>query len=126
MDLQFRALRTTDYPCGSDDRCVLLNFVDPKYSASKLSSCGEFAKGPSICMVTDDLVVTPTSSFTAISHLKSLNVPLSDVEEKVIRIGVNEVIRNLKTFRVVIAINFHFHTSLQCFLCLHVSGSQHS
>jgi len=50
--------------------------VDPKYTASKSSSCGEFVKGPLIYMVTDDLVVTPMSSFTAISHLNNSNVPI--------------------------------------------------
>ncbi|RHN46371.1 hypothetical protein MtrunA17_Chr7g0241511 [Medicago truncatula] len=110
-----RSLRITYYCCVSDDRCVLLNFVDPKYSASKSSSCGEFAKGPSVYMVTDDLVVTPTSSFNAISHLKSLNVPLSDVEEKVVRIGVNEVIHNLRLFALLlqlIFISIHYYNAL--------------
>lgn len=57
-------------------------------------------------MVTDDLVVTPTSSFNAISHLKSLNVPLSDVEEKVVRIDVNEVIHNLRLFVLLLQLIF--------------------
>ena len=110
-----RSLRITYYCCGSDDRCVLLNSVDPKYSASKSSSCGEFAKGPSVYMVTDNLAVTPASSFNAISHLKSLNVPLSDVEEKVVRIGVNEVIHNLRHFTLLlqlIFISIHYYSAL--------------
>ncbi|WJX26794.1 hypothetical protein P8452_15672 [Trifolium repens] len=61
---------------------VPLNLVDPKFSSSKSSNSGEYMKGPSIYMVTDDLVVSPISSFSAISHLNSLNVPLSDVEER--------------------------------------------
>jgi hypothetical protein len=68
--------------------CVTLNLVDPKYYASTSSSCGEFGKGPLIYMVTDNLVVTPMSSFTAISHLNSSNVPMFDVEERVVRIGL--------------------------------------
>jgi hypothetical protein len=69
-----------------------LNFVDPKFSATKSSSCGEFAKGPLIYMVTDDLVVTPMSSFNVISHLNSLNIPPFDVEERIVRIGLKEVV----------------------------------
>jgi hypothetical protein len=80
------------YSSISEKRCVRLNFVDPKFSASKSSSCGEFAKGPSVYMVTDDLVVTPMSSFTVISHLNSLNIPPFDVEERIVRIGLKEVV----------------------------------
>jgi uncharacterized protein involved in propanediol utilization len=85
---------------------VTLNLVDPKYSASRSSSCGEFVKGP----LTDDLVVTPMSSFTAISHLNSSNVPMFDVEERVFRIGLNEVIIHgiRLLLSLVIAINLHF------------------
>ncbi|PNX81018.1 DUF674 family protein [Trifolium pratense] len=70
-----------------DEMRVLLDFVDPKFSASKSSNRGEFVKGPSTYMVTDDLVVTPMSPFNAISHLNSSNVSLSDVDEKVVTIG---------------------------------------
>jgi len=42
-------------------------------------------------MVTDDLVVTPMSSISAVSYLNTLKVPLSDLEERVIAIGVKEV-----------------------------------
>jgi len=44
-----------------------------------------------IPMSSDDLVVTPMSSFAAISHLNSSNIPVSDVEEKVVKIGLSEV-----------------------------------
>ncbi|MCI01773.1 tyrosine/dopa decarboxylase [Trifolium medium] len=80
----------------SSDSSVPLNLVDPKFSSSKSSSSGEYVKGPSIYMVTDDLVVSPISSFNAISHLNSLNVPLLDVEEKVVRIGPKEGLCILK------------------------------
>ena len=42
---------------------IPLSFVDPKFCMSKLSSSGEYAKGPSMFMVTDDLVVTPELLF---------------------------------------------------------------
>ncbi|KAK2447434.1 hypothetical protein QL285_006793 [Trifolium repens] len=75
---------------------VPLNLVDPKFSSSKSSNSGEYMKGPSIYMVTDDLVVSPISSFNAISHLNSLNVPLSDVEERLVTIGPKEGLCILK------------------------------
>jgi hypothetical protein len=64
----------------------VLNFVDPKSSVS-----GGFARGPSTFMVTDDLVVTPMSSFDFISYLDRMKVPLNDVEEMAINIGLKEV-----------------------------------
>ncbi|GAU25287.1 hypothetical protein TSUD_18000 [Trifolium subterraneum] len=82
----------------SDEKFVCLNLVDPKFSASKSSNRGEFVKGPPTYMVTDDLVVTPMSSFNAISHLNSLNVSLSDLDEKVVTIGQKEGLCILKAW----------------------------
>jgi len=48
-------------------------------------------KGPGMYKVTDDLVVTPMSSISVVSCLKTLKVPLFDLEERVIAIGVKEV-----------------------------------
>ncbi|PNX94675.1 hypothetical protein L195_g017853 [Trifolium pratense] len=73
-----------------------LSFVDPKFCLSKSSSSGEYAKGPSMFLVTDSLVVTPMSSVSAASYLIRSNVPLFDLEEMVIRIGVNEGLNILK------------------------------
>lgn len=73
------------------EKCVPFSFADPKFSSSKSSSSGEFAKGPSTYMVTDDLVVTPMSYPSAMSYLNRLKVPLIELEEKVIKIGVKEV-----------------------------------
>jgi hypothetical protein len=42
-------------------------------------------------MITDNLVVTPMSSVSALSYLNRSNVPLFDLKEKVIKIGVKEV-----------------------------------
>jgi hypothetical protein len=85
--------------------CVTLNLVDPKYYASTSSSCGEFVIDLLIYMVTDDLVVTPMSSFTAISHLNSSNVPMFDVEVIIHCISL--------LLSLLIAINWHFHTLSQ-------------
>jgi phage-related protein len=42
-------------------------------------------------MVTDSLFVSLMSSISAMSFLKRSKVPLSDLEERVIKIGVKEV-----------------------------------
>ncbi|CAJ2670663.1 unnamed protein product [Trifolium pratense] len=75
---------------------TLLSFVDPKFCMSKSSSSGEYAKGPAMFMVTDNLVVTPMSSVSALSYLNRSNVPLFDLKEKVIKIGVKECLSILK------------------------------
>ncbi|XP_061352110.1 uncharacterized protein LOC133283527 [Gastrolobium bilobum] len=59
------------------------------------SSCAGFAKGPSMYMVTDDLVVSPMSSISGVSCLRS-KVPLFDLEERVITIRLNEGLSILK------------------------------
>jgi len=50
-----------------------------------------YARGPSTYMVADDLRVTPMSSISTISYLNSSKVPLSDLEEIVIKISDEEV-----------------------------------
>lgn len=61
-------------------------FVDPKSPIS-----GGFLRGPTSFMVTDDLVVSPMSLISGLAYLERMKVPLNDVEERVIRIGVKEV-----------------------------------
>jgi hypothetical protein len=64
-------------------------FVPFKLVESSIAK--SFVKGPSMYMVKDDLYVTPMSSISTMSYLKQLKVPLSDLEERVIKIGVKEV-----------------------------------
>ncbi|TKY65913.1 tyrosine/DOPA decarboxylase [Spatholobus suberectus] len=73
-----------------------LKILDPKSPIGDSRSGGGFAKGPSMYMVTDDLVVTPMSSCSGVSYLKRSEVPLSDLEERVISIGVKEGLGILK------------------------------
>ncbi|XP_047180652.1 uncharacterized protein LOC124847251 [Vigna umbellata] len=47
-------------------------------------------------MVTDDLVVIQMSSISAVSYINTLKVPLFDLEERVISIGVKEGLGILK------------------------------
>lgn len=51
----------------------------------------ELIRGPAMYMVTDDLLVTPLSSMSSISFLKRFKIPLRDVQERVISIGMEEV-----------------------------------
>ncbi|KAK2414548.1 hypothetical protein QL285_037131 [Trifolium repens] len=76
----------------SEEKFVPFKLVDPKSSTAKSS----FAKGPSMYMVTDDLFVSPMSSISTVSFLKRSKVPLSDLEERVIKIGVKEGLSILK------------------------------
>ncbi|KAL5058096.1 hypothetical protein RYX36_029700 [Vicia faba] len=73
------------------DSSETFEYVDPKSPIS-----GGFAKGPLTFMVTDDLVMTPMSSSNVVSYLERMNVPLNDLEERVVSIGVKEGLRILK------------------------------
>ncbi|XP_024626723.1 uncharacterized protein [Medicago truncatula] len=75
-----------------EEKHVPFKVVDPKSSNAKSS----YAKGPSMYMVTDDLCVSPMSSISTMSLLKRSKVPLSDLEERVIKIGVKEGLSILK------------------------------
>ena len=65
---------------------------EPKSSLMGETSSGVgFTKGPAVCMVTDDLVVTPISFLSVSSFLHKSRISLSDLEERVLSIGVKEV-----------------------------------
>ncbi|KAK1398294.1 hypothetical protein POM88_008157 [Heracleum sosnowskyi] len=55
-----------------------------------------FVRGPKNFMVSDDLSVTPLSFMSCITYLRSLKVPLSDVEEHEINIGAEEALNLLR------------------------------
>lgn len=57
---------------------------------------GGFVRGPTMFMVTDDLVVTPLSSMSCFTYLHTLKVLPSDIEEQVIDIGMNEALNLLR------------------------------
>ncbi|MFS7965972.1 hypothetical protein Hanom_Chr09g00768381 [Helianthus anomalus] len=48
-------------------------------------------------MVTDDLIITPLSSYSTINILEKLNVRLDDIERHEITIGLEEGLRILNT-----------------------------
>ncbi|KAK2972226.1 hypothetical protein RJ640_014284 [Escallonia rubra] len=72
-------------------RCSQVICIDPKNPTGGTTVVGGFIKGPVTFMVTDDLTVTPFSSLSVISALDRLNIPLGDVEEREMSIGMEEV-----------------------------------
>ncbi|XP_027929621.1 uncharacterized protein LOC114185880 isoform X1 [Vigna unguiculata] len=78
------------------DENARLEITNPKSCIGDSRSGKGFVKGPSMFMVTDDLVVTPMSSISAVSYLNRSLVPLSDLEERVISVGVKEGLAILK------------------------------
>ncbi|CAA0808599.1 Protein of unknown function (DUF674 [Striga hermonthica] len=57
---------------------------------------GNYVKGPTMYMVTDDLTVTPLCVTSSLSILDRLGIPLSDVEELELNIGLEEALSILK------------------------------
>ncbi|KAK7373848.1 hypothetical protein VNO80_07268 [Phaseolus coccineus] len=63
-------------------------FVDPL--SDPVSNGKGYVKGPTAYVATDDLVVTPSSSICLMSLLSSMSIPVDDLEEKVVSIGMEE------------------------------------
>ncbi|KOM38005.1 hypothetical protein LR48_Vigan03g138700 [Vigna angularis] len=93
---QILPIGVESFPCTYSYFGKSYNIVDPKSSTGESSSILGFVKGPIMYMVTDDLVVTPMSSISAVSYINTLKVPLFDLEERVISIGVKEGLGILK------------------------------
>ncbi|KAI3457339.1 hypothetical protein Pfo_014002 [Paulownia fortunei] len=64
-------------------------FKDPKGE-------GSYVKGPGTFIVTDDLTVTPSCMISSLSVLNRLKIPLSDVREMELQIGLEEALSILK------------------------------
>ncbi|KAF7845415.1 DUF674 family protein [Senna tora] len=79
-----------EYSCIDHEVYAPLTFQDPRSSSVDPSSPAGFVKGPSTYMITDDLTVTPMSSISVALFLKKCKIPLLDVEERVINIGLEE------------------------------------
>ncbi|KAK2972228.1 hypothetical protein RJ640_014286 [Escallonia rubra] len=76
--------------------CSQITCIDPKNPNGGTTLVGGYIKGPATFMVTDDFVVTPFLSLSIISALKRLNIPLGDVEEQEVSIGMEEALGLLK------------------------------
>ncbi|CAA0833101.1 Unknown protein [Striga hermonthica] len=68
---------------------ILLHHKSPKV-------CGNYVKGPTMYMVTDDLTVTPLCVTSSLSILDRLGISLSDVQELELNIGLEEALSILK------------------------------
>ncbi|WVZ08466.1 hypothetical protein V8G54_021812 [Vigna mungo] len=66
---------------GDGNKCKAVDFVDLSKG---------YVKGPTLYMVTDDLVVTPMSTTSVISLLTTMRIPFTDLEEKLVSIGIKE------------------------------------
>ncbi|XP_020201856.1 uncharacterized protein LOC109787715 [Cajanus cajan] len=73
--------------------CTALVFVD---SICDTGNSDGYAKGPTMYIATDDLVVMPMSSISVISLLNSMSIPVNDLIEKEVSIGVKEGVRILQ------------------------------
>ncbi|XP_014511462.1 uncharacterized protein LOC106770153 [Vigna radiata var. radiata] len=76
------------------ERCVPVEFVD-SISYTNNNDKG-YLKGPTTYMVTDDLVVTPSSSISVMFLVSSMSIPVDDLQEKVVSIGTEECVRILQ------------------------------
>lgn len=71
--------------------------IDPKAPAYKeATSNGGFVLKPAMFTVTDDLGVTPISPISGLSILNRLKVPFSDIEERIVHMGNEEVCSTIK------------------------------
>ncbi|XP_061339645.1 uncharacterized protein LOC133286268 [Gastrolobium bilobum] len=88
-----------DYGKYSSFAFAPLSYLEPQSSTGEIySRCGGrgFVKKPSFYMVTDNLVITPSATFSVISLLTQLRIPPSDLEERVVDIGKKEGLSLLK------------------------------
>ncbi|KAF6172003.1 hypothetical protein GIB67_029421 [Kingdonia uniflora] len=65
-----------------------ISVLNPK--SSTLTAVGGYVTGPAMFMVTDDLVVTHLSPISWFSFLKSQNVLVDDLEERMVCVGTTE------------------------------------
>ncbi|MFS7914549.1 hypothetical protein Hanom_Chr02g00154751 [Helianthus anomalus] len=63
-------------------------FNDVRFKDSRIN--GRYLNAPAKFMLTDDLVITPLSSFSSITTLGKLKVPLNDIEVHELSIGIDE------------------------------------
>ncbi|KAK7395982.1 hypothetical protein VNO78_16638 [Psophocarpus tetragonolobus] len=90
------------------NKILPMSYLDPQSSNYEIYSKNggrRFVGKPSLFMVTDDLVVTPSSSISAISYVAKLGVPSSDLEEIVIKIGQKEGLCLLKACLITSSTN---------------------
>ncbi|PNY13838.1 DUF674 family protein [Trifolium pratense] len=70
--------------------CWNLNF------SNCVASHEGYVKGPAMYVATDDLIVAPLSPISALGLLNRFKIPLDDLKEKVVTIGIKEALSILK------------------------------
>ncbi|KAL7128775.1 hypothetical protein ABFS83_13G016900 [Erythranthe nasuta] len=75
-----------------------LSYSDNKTSAMLYlrNGRGEYVKGPTMYMVTDDLTVTPLCMNSTLAILNGLKISLNDIKEVEVHIGLEEALSILK------------------------------
>ncbi|PWA88814.1 hypothetical protein CTI12_AA117030 [Artemisia annua] len=81
--------KTTD-PAYEEERFNTLILKDPRVQ-------GRYLKAPAKFLLTDDLILTPLSTFSTIAMLNKLKVPLNDVKELEVTIGIEEGLKILRS-----------------------------
>ncbi|XP_058095127.1 uncharacterized protein LOC131240719 [Magnolia sinica] len=85
------------FDLSSFKKTLRFHFINPKLSDAATGSGGRFVKGPEIMfMVTDGLDVEPLSFISGISILYRFQVPISDVQERVVSVGQDQALSLLK------------------------------
>ncbi|CAJ2670496.1 unnamed protein product [Trifolium pratense] len=56
-----------------------------------------YIKGPTTYLATDELVIAPSSPISVLLLIQRLQIPLEDLEKKVVNIGMKECVRILKS-----------------------------
>ncbi|CAJ1801193.1 unnamed protein product [Sphenostylis stenocarpa] len=93
--LQFRLNEDQEYEdYDNKENYQKMKLVDPKSSSGRLFKV--HASLPALFMVTDDLVVTRASLTSGQMLVNRLKIPLRDVEEKEVAIGIQEAYSILK------------------------------
>ncbi|XP_004491999.1 uncharacterized protein [Cicer arietinum] len=66
------------------------------FKAGEDKSRESYVKGPAMYYATDDLVVAPLSPISNLGLLNRFKIPLNDLKEKIVTIGVTDCLRILK------------------------------
>lgn len=117
---------TTDLtliPFSTYSEPSILTVIDSKSPYEKATNAGGFVAGPAMFTVTDDLIIGPLSPLSGLSILKKLEVPSSDIEQRVVHVSNKEVMffsQSLTSFVCVttkMLVDFILFSSLfSCFL----------
>lgn len=74
-----------------------MRVVDSKSQHNEDTIAQGFLQGPAKFIVTDSLVIKPQSAIFVLSFLNSLHVQYSDIEERIVYVGKEEVSYHLST-----------------------------